>query len=86
MYEIVYDRKVPRVLDKIPQDDVRKIREEIHRLKENPRPHGCKKLKGMTGLYRLRSGDYRIVYFIEENKVKILIVSVKHRKDVYRDM
>ncbi|OHB38882.1 MAG: hypothetical protein A2060_05920 [Planctomycetes bacterium GWA2_50_13] len=65
-------------------DNVRvKIREKILSLEDNPRPFGCKKLKE-TGYYRLRSGSYRVIYSVDD-KLKIAkVLSIAHRKDVYR--
>ena len=68
----------------LPDDNVRvKIREKIFSLEDNPRPFGCKKLKE-TGYYRLRSGSYRVIYSVDD-KLKIAkVLSIAHRKDVYR--
>lgn len=68
---------------KLP-DNVRvKIREKILSLEDNPRPFGCKKLKE-TEYYRLRSGNYRVIYSVDD-KLKIAkVLSIAHRKDVYR--
>lgn len=50
----------------------------------NPRPHGTKKLVGLDQLFRVRVGDYRIVYQIQDDKLVVLVVGIGHRKDVYR--
>jgi len=65
-------------------DNVRvKIREKILSLEDNPRPFGCKKLKE-TEYYRLRIGNYRVIYSVDD-KLKIAkVLSIAHRKDVYR--
>ncbi len=65
--------------------DVRKIEKLIDGLAENPRPPGVKKLKGLDeDVYRVRTGDYRVIYVIED-KVRIVEVrKVGHRKDIYR--
>lgn len=54
----------------------------IYKLAENPRPHGCKKLKGREA-YRVRLGDYRIIYEIRDKVLVITVVDVGHRKDIY---
>jgi mRNA interferase RelE/StbE len=65
-----------------------KIRKQIARkieaLAEVPHPHGCKKLEGLENLYRIRSGDYRILYQVKDEVLLVLIVRVGHRRMVYR--
>ena len=58
----------------------------IDALRSEPRPDGSQKLKGMDGLYRIRSGDYRIVYVIRDDRLLVLVVRIGDRKDVYREM
>ncbi len=63
---------------------IAKILEAIEELQDQPRPQGCKKLAGSQNTYRIRIGDYRVIYEIENNVLMILIVRIRHRKDVYR--
>lgn len=56
----------------------------LRKLAENPRPPKVKKLKGMDNLYRVRVGNYRIVYTVEDQKMVILVVRIAHRKDIYK--
>jgi mRNA interferase RelE/StbE len=84
MYTIKFDQCVFKELDKIGKYDLKGIKKKIWSLKQNPRPRGSKKLKGLSGLYLLRVGNYRIVYTIEDDILTILIVHVRHRRDVYR--
>ncbi len=58
------------------------IKTAIYSLAANPRPHGCKKLKGRDG-YRIRVGDYRIIYNIFDNILTVDVVALGHRKDIY---
>ncbi|MDR0307189.1 MAG: type II toxin-antitoxin system RelE/ParE family toxin [Chitinispirillales bacterium] len=58
--------------------------EKIEALKYAPRPYGCTKLTNINKTYRIRVGDYRIVYEIYDDVLLIMIVDVDHRKDVYR--
>ncbi len=60
-----------------------KIYESLKKLSVNPRPVGCKKLKNREG-YRIRLGDYRAIYTIKENALIILVLTIGHRKDVYK--
>ena len=56
----------------------------VDKLRSNPRPPGCVKLQGEDVLWRIRVGDYRVVYAIREEELIVLVVKVAHRKDVYR--
>ncbi|MGH9787895.1 MAG: type II toxin-antitoxin system RelE family toxin, partial [Candidatus Acidiferrales bacterium] len=60
-----------------------RVRGRIQSLVENPRPAGCKKLIGQVG-YRVRQGDYRILYEVDDAHRTVTIVKVRHRRDVYR--
>jgi len=62
----------------------RRLRESIDRLAESPRPPGCVKLQGPEELYRVRVGDYRIVYQIQDAVLVVLVVEVGHRREIYR--
>jgi len=53
-------------------------------LTRNPRPHGVKKLSGEQNLYRIRAGDYRIIYQIRDKELVVLVLKLGHRRDVYR--
>lgn len=59
------------------------ILDKIYTLEENPRPSGCKKLKDKGGLYRIRIGDYRVVYSIQDEVLVVVIVEVFDRKEGY---
>lgn len=85
-YRIVLTRAAERALTSLPRADLRRIDPKIQALAEVPRPAGVKKLEGMTDLYRIRSGDYRIVYQIEEARLVILVVHVGNRRDIYRNL
>jgi mRNA interferase RelE/StbE len=82
-YNIRFSESVHKDIKKIPQNDVKKILEHIDSLAIEPRPYGYKKLKGQEN-YRIRQGDYRIIYSIRDIELMILILTIGHRKDVYR--
>ena len=82
-YRIVFRKSVARDLRPIPNRDLRKILATIESLSEDPRPSGVEKLSGQDR-YRLRQGNYRIIYEINDKEVVVLVVKVGHRKDVYR--
>ncbi len=82
-YKIEIKKSAVKELNKLPHNDLKKIIRKIHNLADNPRPPDCKKLTGEEK-YRIRSGNYRILYLIEENILTIYVVKIGHRRDVYR--
>ena len=72
-----------KFLDNLDAQTSRRITQTIHKLSSNPRPRGCKKLKGRDA-YRIRVGDYRVVYEIYDDVLVILVVRVAHRREVYQ--
>lgn len=83
MYQIKLDRRVEKELDKIPDKRFDKIRKVILSLKDNPRPFGVKKLSNQEH-WRIRVGEYRILYEIDDKDKVITIFRIKHRKEVYK--
>ena len=82
-YEIFFRESVWKELKKVPRADLKKILSRIEQLGNDPRPVGCEKLTGQD-LYRIRQGNYRVVYSIQDNKLTVWVVKVGHRKEVYR--
>ncbi|MCX6351580.1 MAG: type II toxin-antitoxin system RelE/ParE family toxin [Bacteroidetes bacterium] len=82
IYQIVIEKHAAKQLGKIKDPDYTRIKNTILDLAKNPRPEGAKKLKGRLG-YRIRQGDYRIIYDIEDNILTVFILTAGHRKDVY---
>jgi mRNA interferase RelE/StbE len=83
MYEVRVGRDAEDFIRKQNKIVQRQLLRRLHDLADNPRPSGCRMLKGMDNLYRIRSGDYRIVYTIEDAILRILVVAAGHRKDIY---
>lgn len=84
MYRIEYSKDIEKDLSKLPKNEITKILAKIDSLGDNPRPIGVKALQGnLKGLYRIRSGNYRIVYQIKDDKLEILVVRVASRGHVY---
>jgi mRNA interferase RelE/StbE len=75
-----------RQLAELPRHDQKRIKERIDRLAVDPRPPGVQKLKGESDLFRLRSGDYRVIYSIEDVRMIVLVIRIGHRRDVYRGL
>lgn len=85
MYSIEYSKDIEKDFNKLPKEEVIKILAKIDRLAENPRPSGVEPLQGnLKGLFRVRSGNYRIIYQILDKCLTILVVRVSHRREVYR--
>jgi mRNA interferase RelE/StbE len=83
LYAIEIKASAAREIEALPLGERRRIVERIGRLADEPRPRGCEKLVGGER-YRVRQGDYRIVYSVEDAQLIVWIVKVGHRRDVYR--
>jgi mRNA interferase RelE/StbE len=84
-YKVVFKPTALKQLETIePRADRQRITKTIAQIADNPRPPGCQKLEGTRNTYRVRQGDYRIVYDVEDARILVLILKVRHRKDVYR--
>ena len=82
-YSLVFKKSVAKDLRSIPKKDVKRILNCIESLLDNPRAEGCIKLSGQEW-YRIRQGNYRIVYEIKDEELIILVIKVGHRGDVYK--
>jgi mRNA interferase RelE/StbE len=82
-YDIEIERSALKALQKIPVRNQDKVIEKIEQLAYNPRPSGAKKLTGRDG-WRLRIGNYRIIYEIRDQTCYILVLDIGHRKEIYR--
>lgn len=84
LYTIEYLDTAEKALLRLPKQVVKRVRDAIQALKAEPHPPGSKKLKGAGDKWRIRVGDYRVIYLIEDGHLIILIIDVGHRKDIYR--
>jgi mRNA interferase RelE/StbE len=84
-HKVTFSRSARKELEKLPQQLVERIFPKIESLAVAPRPAGCKKLKGGQNLWRLRVGDYRVVYSVDDACMTVDIVAVGHRSEAYRD-
>lgn len=82
-YKIYFKESVEKDFRTIPKKDLLKILSRIEALARDPRPPGHEKLTGQER-YRVRQGQYRIIYSVHDNELTIWVVKVGHRKDVYR--
>lgn len=82
-YDLVVKKSAERELRALPKQDLRRVTERLQRLPSDPRPPGCEKLSAHDQ-YRVRQGDYRIVYAIDDAARVVTIVKIGHRREVYR--
>ncbi len=82
-YQVIIKRSAEKELDALPANLHERIVKRLLALEENPRPSGIKKLQGQES-YRLRVGDYRALYTIDDKTKKVVVLSVGHRREVYR--
>ena len=85
-YSIQFVRLARKELESLPDQFMDRVLNKIEALVKNPRPSGVVKLHGQSNLWRLRVGDYRVVYSIDDNVKKIEITVIRHRRDVYRGL
>ena len=81
-FEVLILPSVRKDIRNIPKDDLRRITKRIDLLQDDPRPMGCVKLSG-SEYYRIRQGDYRIIYEIRDAALIVLVIKVGNRRDVY---
>ncbi len=82
-YKISILRRAQKELASLPRKDFEQVRETIRNLAEGPRPPGCKKLIAREG-WRLRAGNYRVIYEIDDRNQNVLVLHVGLRRDIYR--
>ncbi len=84
MHEVLLAPAAEKDLDKLPKSLFTRVTKELKSLAENPRPRGSRKIVGSMSDWRVRVGDYRIVYEIRENEKEIRVMRIKHRREAYR--
>jgi mRNA interferase RelE/StbE len=82
-YSLLLKPSALKELEAFPLKDRRRIVTRIEGLAADPRPHSCEKLSGLEQ-YRVRQGDYRVIYSVDDEARTVVIVKVGHRRDVYR--
>jgi mRNA interferase RelE/StbE len=83
VYNVVFERQAIKQLQKIDRKMIPAIKDAVLGLASNPRPQGYEKLKG-TDAYRIRVGNYRVIYEIHDKIITVVIIDIGNRKDVYR--
>jgi mRNA interferase RelE/StbE len=82
-YNILIRRRAQKALAQLSRDDYERAKESIRNLSDNARPPGCKKLIGRDG-WRIRAGEYRVIYEIDDPAQTVTILHVGHRRDIYK--
>lgn len=83
MHEVRIGRSAAKELESLPDQVIDRVAAKIDSLSMQPRPSGCKKLRGADDLWRVRVGDYRIIYVIDDTQSIVEIRVIRHRKDAY---
>jgi mRNA interferase RelE/StbE len=84
VYEVYLERAAERDLRRLSADYFRRIIRQIKALSETPRPVGCRKITGSKNDWRIRMGDYRVIYEIDDRAKVVRVMRVRHRREVYR--
>lgn len=82
-YQIVLTNAANKQLRKLPTQIAQRIQTELLELENDPRPNGCKKLTGVEA-WRIRIGDYRVIYEIQDNILIVMVIEIGHRRDIYK--
>ena len=83
-YEVIIPKPVQKQLKNLPPTINERVLEKILSLVEEPRPFGVKKLSGFDNEYRIRIGDYRVRYEINDETLTVIVLHCQHRKDIYK--
>ncbi len=83
-YQVMISRRALKALEGLERRDQQRIRAVIELLAESPRPPSCIPLAGERGVYRVRVGDYRVLYEVHDGRLIVKVIAVGHRREVYR--
>ncbi len=81
-YRVLILRRAQKALADLPKGDYERVRDVVASLAENSRPSGCKKLSGRNG-WRIREGDYRVIYEVDDENQQVTVLDLGHRRDIY---
>lgn len=85
-YTVILERQAEKALRRLPRALLIRVDRLLLGLADEPRPVGCKKLQGYENLYRLRSGDWRLIYAVEDDELVVLVIELAPRGEAYRDL
>ncbi|RNL82987.1 type II toxin-antitoxin system RelE family toxin [Halostreptopolyspora alba] len=86
LYEVVFDNRASKELGKLDTPVARRVYSAVLALAKEPRPEGCRQLSGYPGLWRIRVGDYRVVYTVDDGQLVVVALRVAHRREIYRKL
>jgi len=84
VYEVYLERSAENDLKRLPTSTLDRIVHQIKTLAENPRPLGCRKITGSKNDWRIRIGDYRVLYEVNDRAKAVMVMRVRHRREAYR--
>lgn len=85
-YEVAFDRRASKELAKLDTPVARRVYSAVLALAGEPRPKGCRQLSGYPGLWRIRVGDCRVVYTVDDGQLVVVALRVAHRREIYRNI
>jgi mRNA interferase RelE/StbE len=83
-YTIQFKPLALRQLEKLPRETQRRLSTKIEALRDDPFPAGCKKMAAISDAWRIRAGDYRVIYQVHLGVLLVLVLTIGHRREVYR--
>jgi len=83
LYEVILSNRAEKRLSRLPGGEYERVLRAVMNLAEDPRPRNCQKLRGREG-WRIRIGDYRTIYKVDDDRREVLVVDIGHRRDIYR--
>lgn len=81
--KILFSRSAEKELRQVPSDSLRKVLSKIEALSKDPRPSGCQLLKGDDRYYRIRHGEYGVIYEVADDAQVVMVIKIGHRREVY---
>ncbi|OAV73271.1 Plasmid stabilization system protein [Bacteroidales bacterium Barb6] len=84
VYNVIVGKKAKKMLDRLPSDYYQLVLKRLLSLKQNPRPFGYCKLSGSDNKYRIRIGDYRVIYSIKDDILTVKVIEIDHRSNIYK--
>jgi len=84
VYEVFLERGAEEELKRLPARHFQRIISRVRALADNPRPAGCRKISGSLNDWRIRIGDYRVIYEVQDKEKAVRVMRVGHRRDIYR--
>lgn len=85
-YSVAFSRRAAKTIEDLPVSLALRIKQATDALAEDPRPPGCRKLRGADDLCRIRVGAYRVIYQVKDEVLLVLVLRVGHRREVYRGL